>query len=145
MRLKLDPLEVIKAHGHTHILGTHKTTIEITKEKTLTLKGDCIIGIKADKACSDLNPKLKKEIRKGSKFKIIIKLKNNCETFYGYGHKDLELRDTNDLVFRKSDFICDRTILINCTKSCQDLNQVLIDKLKNKNQKIKLIIELTNE
>jgi len=140
----LDPLEVIKAFGHAHILGTHKTTIELTKANNLTLRGDCIIGIKVNKACSDLSPKLKREIKKGSKFKIVIKLNNNCETFHGYGHKDLELTDTKDIVFRKSDFICNRTILINCTKSCQDLNRALIDELKNKNQKIKLIIELTD-
>lgn len=141
----MEPLEVIKAFGHANILGTHKTTIEITKEKDLTLKGDCIIGIKADKACSDLNIKLKQEIRKESKFKVVIKLNNISETFYGWGHKGLKLSSSRDFVFRKSNFISNRTILINCTKSSQDLNRTLIEKLKNENQLIELTIGLSDE
>jgi len=141
----MESLEVIKAFGHANILGTHKTTIEITKEKDLTLKGDCIIGIKADKACSDLNIKLKQEIRRENKFKVVIKLNNISETFYGWGHKGLKLRSSRDIVFRKSNFICNRTILINCTKSSQDLNRTLIEKLKNENQLIELTIGLSDE
>lgn len=141
----MESLEVLKAFGHANILGTHKTTIEITKEKDLTLKGDCIIGINADKACSDLNIKLKQEIRKENKFKVVIKLNNISETFYGWGHKGLKLSSSRDIVFRKSNFICNRTILINCTKSSQDLNRTLIEKLKNENQLIELTIGLSDE
>ena len=36
------------ARGHENIRGVHKTTFEFTKEKELTLKGDCIIGVNAD-------------------------------------------------------------------------------------------------
>ena len=141
----MESLEIIKAFGHANILGAHKTTIEITKDKDLTLRGECIIGIKADKACSDLNIKLKQEIRKESKFKVVIKLNDISETFYGWGHKDLKLINSRDIVFRKSNFICDRTILINCTKSSQDLSRILIEKLKNENQLIEMTIELSDE
>ncbi|MCK4239164.1 MAG: DUF371 domain-containing protein [Candidatus Lokiarchaeota archaeon] len=141
----MESLEIIKAFGHANILGAHKTTIEITKDKDLTLRGECIIGIKADKACSDLNIKLKQEIRKESKFKVVIKLNDISETFYGWGHKDLKLINSRDIVFRKSNFICDRTILINCTKSSQDLSRILIEKLKNENQLIEMTIDLSDE
>ncbi|MFW9987484.1 MAG: DUF371 domain-containing protein, partial [Candidatus Odinarchaeota archaeon] len=109
-------LETISAYGHKNILCTHSTTIEITKEKNLTKKGNCIIGINASKACFDLDPILKKNIKKGNKIKIILKLGNLQDSFYGLGNKNLRLLDKKDMVFRKSRFICDRTVLIDCTK-----------------------------
>jgi len=36
------------AYGHKNITSRHKTTLEFTKDSNLTIKGDCIVGIKAD-------------------------------------------------------------------------------------------------
>ena len=35
-------------YGHENITARHKTTLEFTKDRDLSLKGDCIIGVKAD-------------------------------------------------------------------------------------------------
>ena len=35
-------------YGHENITCKHKTTLEFTKDKDLSLKGDCIVGVKAD-------------------------------------------------------------------------------------------------
>ena len=118
------PLETILAYGHKNILGTHKTTIEITKDEFLTRRGDCIIGIKANKACFDLNPKLKGILKEGKRIKVSIEVENLSESFYGYGHKKLKLTHKHDLVFRTSSYICDRTVLINCTKSSRELSKI---------------------
>ena len=37
----------IIAYGHKNVRGTHKTTFEITKDKDLTERGTCIIGVNA--------------------------------------------------------------------------------------------------
>ena len=123
-------LDTVSAYGHENILCTHGTTIEITKEKSLTKKGNCILGINASKSSYDLNIDLKKKIQNGSKIKITLKLGNLQDSFYGFGSKDLGLLDKNDMVFRKSNFVCERTVLINCTKSSNDINRELIDKLR---------------
>ncbi len=138
-------LEKIFAYGHENILCTHSTTIEITKEKSLTKKGNCIIGINASKACCDLNPCLKKEIKDGSKIKIILRLENLQDCFYGFGNKELRLVDKKDMVFRKSDFICDRTVLINCTKSSIEINRELIENLKISGKKFSIIFEINEK
>ncbi|MCK4287422.1 MAG: DUF371 domain-containing protein, partial [Candidatus Lokiarchaeota archaeon] len=62
--------------------------------------------------------------------------------FYGFGNKELKLQDKSDMVFRKSDFICDRTVLINCSKSSNELSRELIDKLKNPERKLSLTFEV---
>ncbi len=135
-------LEKISAYGHENILCTHSTTIEITKEKSLTKKGNCIIGIDASKACFDLNRSLKKKIKDGCKIKITLKLENFQDSFFGFGSKEMRLLDKNEMVFRKSKFICDRTVLINCTKSSEDINRELIEKLKVPGNKLSIIFEI---
>lgn len=135
-------LEKIFAYGHENILCTHNTTIELTKENCLTRRGNCILGINASKACNDLNDGLKKILKKGRKLKITIKANQFTDTFYGYGNKDLTLMDNSDIVFRKSDFICGRTLLINCTKSSHELNRELVQEIRNLHNKFSLTFEI---
>ena len=135
-------LETIFAYGHENILCTHNTTIELTKENSLTKRGNCILGINASKACNDLNDGLKKILKKGRKLKITIKTNQFTDTFYGYGNKDLTLMDKSDIVFRKSEFICGRTLLINCTKSSHELNRELVKEIRNLHNKFSLTFEI---
>ena len=135
-------LEKVSACGHENILCTHSTTIEITKEKSVTKKGNCIIGINASKACFDLNRNVENKIKDGNKIKITLKLENLQDSFYGFGNKELKLLEKNDRVFRKSNFICDRTVLINCTKSSNEINRELIEKLKIPGKKLSIIFEI---
>ncbi|MFX1408731.1 MAG: DUF371 domain-containing protein [Promethearchaeota archaeon] len=137
-------LDKIYAFGHENILCSHKTTIEITKDKDLTKKGSCIIGIKASKACIDLDPKLKENIINENKIKVTFKVGNLKDSFYGFGHKSLRLLNKKDIVFRKSNYICDRTILINCTKSSNELNRELVENLKDSRKKFSIIFEIND-
>ncbi|KKM18232.1 hypothetical protein LCGC14_1667760 [marine sediment metagenome] len=134
--------EKINAYGHENVLGTHNATIEITKNKNLTVKGDCIIGINASKSCNDLSPYLKKIIKSGKKFKIMLKVENLEDSFYGFGSRKLKLLDKEDIVFRKSKFICNRTVLINCTKSAREINRDLIERLHIPTKKLSIIFEV---
>ena len=34
--------------GHNNVLALHKNTVEFTKDKELTLNGDCILGVDAN-------------------------------------------------------------------------------------------------
>ena len=60
-------IDFVEFFGHPLIKATHETTFEITKEEKISLKGDCIIGVKANKSCKDLNDQLK-----SSKIKKIL-------------------------------------------------------------------------
>ncbi len=135
-------LEKITAYGHENILCTHSTTVEITKEKSLTKTGNCIIGINASKACFDLNENLKQKIKNECKIKITLRIENLQDSFFGFGSKELRLLDKSDMVFRKSNFICNRTILINCTKSSNEINRELVEKLKIPGKKLSIIFEI---
>jgi len=135
-------LDKIYAFGHENILSTHKTTIELTKVKNLTRKGNCIVGINATKACFDLNSTLKEKINNGKKLKVTLKIENLQDSFYGFGNKELRLLDKDDMVFRTSNYICNRTVLVNCTKSSNEITRALIEMLKIPGKRLTITFEL---
>ena len=122
----------IKAKGHENVLSLHKSTFEITKDKDLSLSGDCIIGLDIDKSMEDF-PKRFKEKLANDDTKVIVELRtpNDSDTIEGYGHHDLTLSHPTDIVCRKSTFVCSRTLMIKSNKAAIDLNRDLIKDLAN--------------
>ena len=122
----------IKAKGHENVLSLHKSTFEITKDKELSLAGDCIIGLDIDKSMEDF-PKRFKEKLANDDTKVIVELRtpNASDTIEGYGHHDLTLSHPTDIVCRKSTFVCSRTLMIKSNKAAIDLNRDLIKDLAN--------------
>ncbi len=140
-------LEKIIAYGHPNILGSHHSTLEITKENFLTPRGNCIIGIKASKGVADFNINLKREIQNGKKFEVLLKAGEYSDSFYGIGNQNLLLNNQNSIVFRTSSFISGRTALINCSKSSFEISRDIIRYLKNPNNilEIEFYINSKNE
>ncbi len=58
-------------YGHKNITAKHKTTLEFTKERDLSLKGDCIVGVKADFDLLQLR-KFIKSLKNNNKVTITI-------------------------------------------------------------------------
>ena len=125
-------LEEVIFKGHPNVQSLHARTIEITKDKDLTLNGDCIIGINANKACKDLDVEIKKRIKKkDSLIEICIIVEPHSFTIKGFGDDNLLLTNEDDIVLRKSKYICDRTLSINCNFSSLEIPREIIDSLKD--------------
>ena len=122
----------IMAKGHENVLSLHKSTFEITKDKDLSLSGDCIIGLDIDKSMDDFPEEFKEKLANDDT-KVIVELKtpNASDTIEGFGHHDLSLSHPTDIVCRKSTFICSRTLMIKSNKAAIDLNRDLIKDLAN--------------
>lgn len=122
----------IMAKGHENVLSLHKSTFEITKDKDLSLSGDCIIGLDIDKSMEDFPEEFKEKLANDDT-KVIVELKtpNASDTIEGYGHHDLTLSHPTDIVCRKSTFVCSRTLMIKSNKAAIDLNRDLIKDLAN--------------
>ena len=122
----------IKFSGHENIRSNHQKTIEITKESHLTPQGDCIIGINAKSSCADL-PENLKIMLKNPDSKVIVSIKVGNEEFVieGRGHPDLILSHAEDIVLRKSDFICPRTLAIKCDKASDLLPRSMVKQLQD--------------
>ncbi len=124
--------EKIKAYGHPNIKGTHRTTFEITTEEELTPRGDCIIGVKADKSAADLSSEFKQLARKKNTVMIIVlKTNEHRDIVLASGHPDLILTDKRKIIVRKSTYIEPATIAVNANKSARDIDRKLIEKLRD--------------
>lgn len=134
-------IEEIHAQGHRNVQAKHRTTLEITKEDYLTKKGDCIIAINADKGMSGLSEELKKQLKKGAKIKITISCEGIEDSLEAEGNENLILEHETDIVIRKSEFICPRTLAVKANKSASDLKRDLIAKISEGNKvKIKFTV-----
>ena len=118
--------------GHPNVLSTHAKTIEITKAPTLSLRGDCIIGVNANKACSDLKPSLRNLLQQPNLLvKIDLEVSDLSFTIDGRSDPRLSLLNDHDIVIRKSNFACPRTLAISCDKSSSDIPRDLVYLLRN--------------
>jgi hypothetical protein len=135
--------EVIFGYGHENILATHKTTLEFTKDTHLSKKGDCIVAVAADRGLADLSAEFKENLRKPhAKLTLTIEAGGVIEQVNAHGSPRLILTHPTDVVIRKSDYVCNRTLAVHADKAAQDLSRDLVEKLKNPKQKVKITLEV---
>lgn len=133
--------EIIFARGHRNVQLTHKSTIEITKDSELSRRGDCVIAVSADKALADLSPQFKKNLRReNSKLTMLIEAGDITEIVNACGNPRLILSHPTDMVVRKSNYICSRTLAIEADKAAYDLSRELVESLKNTEQRISIML-----
>jgi hypothetical protein len=137
-------VEVIQASGHPRISARHPTTLEITKEDRLTERGDCIIATRASKACVDLSTEFL-NLLKNEETRITLRIEagDRSEVIRGRGNSRLTLDHPNDIVARKSNYVCQRTIMILADKSALDLDREFVRILRDSRTRIR--IELAAE
>ncbi|EGG42701.1 hypothetical protein Nlim_0414 [Candidatus Nitrosarchaeum limnium SFB1] len=122
----------IQFSGHENIRSNHQKTIEITKESHLTPSGDCIIGVNATTSCAELPISLKKKLQNPySKVTLSIKVGSHEFNVKGRGHENLSLTHLEDIVIRKSDFVCPRTLAVKCDKASDLIPREMILLLQN--------------
>ena len=122
----------IEFSGHENIRSNHQKTIEITKDSNLTPRGDCIVGVNANSSCADLPEELKNKLKNTeSKVTFSIKVGDDDFVIQGKGHPDLILTHTEDIVIRKSDFICPRTLAVKCDKASNLLPRNMVTRLQD--------------
>lgn len=122
--------------GHPNVQSLHGRTVEITKEEHLTLRGDCIIGIKASKACADLGEPLKRRLMSNdSIIKIEIMVASESFEIKGSGDSRLTLANPHDIVIRKTNFACPRTLSVRCDKASSDVPRKIVKLLQDSEAK----------
>jgi hypothetical protein len=133
----------IKFSGHKNIRSLHPKTIEITKDSHLTPRGDCIVGVNATCGCKDIPSKLKKKLKDpNSTIKFSIDVNDYSFKFSGKGHKNLLLTHSDDIVIRKSNFVCPRTLTVSCNKASDSIPRKIIQLLQDPKAKGVLTIDV---
>jgi hypothetical protein len=132
---------VLYARGHENVLATHKTTFEVTKEATLTKRGDCILAVEATKAAADLPIEFKEAARKeDAQITVTIEADELKETVKAKGNPKLTFTHPTDLVVRKSGYVCGRTLAIKADKAASDFSRRFVEKLRDPNQEVKVTL-----
>ena len=107
----MEAQEIIRCRGHPLVLGTHPTTFEVTREDHLTENGNCIIGVAADKGCAGLSSPFRQVLAHDD---AVLLTRLECGgvsvEIHSRGSAQMMLNHPADMVWRKSTFVCGRTI-----------------------------------
>jgi hypothetical protein len=123
-------------YGHPNIQSAHAKTIEITKDEHLTPRGDCIIGVRANKACADLDESFKHRLKSNSAIVIIeIMVGDESLLITGRGDERLSMLNAHDIVIRRTNFVCPRTLSVLCDKASSDVPRKLVNMLQDQERK----------
>jgi hypothetical protein len=131
-------------YGHPNVRSLHTKTIEITKDEHLTPRGDCIIGVRANKACADLDEALKNRLKSNSAVvRIEVMVGNESFLITGTGDGRLTMLNPQDIVIRKTNFACPRTMSVLCDRASSELPRKMVNALQDRD--VKGIIRITIE
>jgi uncharacterized protein len=130
--------------GHRNIRCLHNNTIEITKAVSLSTRGDCIAGVSASKACNDFDKEFKARFSEsGRRVNLEIKVDEQIFRMHGLTDQRLTLSHNHDIVIRRSNYVCPRTLCVLCNKASFDIPRELVLKLQNPATaaELKIIVE----
>ncbi len=135
--------EVIHARGHGNVTATHRSTFEITTEPDISLAGDCIITVSADKGAASLSEDFKiAAARDDAYMTAVITCGGVSDTVTGWGSDKMTFDVPHSMVFRVSDFVCGRTVMIHADKPAARLNRDLVKSLsEGKDAVVEITIE----
>jgi hypothetical protein len=71
---------------------------------------------------------------------MLIEAEDTVEVVNAFGSARLILMHPTDMVVRKSNYVCSRTLAIQADKAACDLSRKLVKKLKNPKQKVKITL-----
>jgi len=111
--------------GHENISAKHLTTIEVTKDSSVSLRGDCIVGVSADFDAKDLQVFLDGATLLAFSFSCKSITEHLTATFNHLFRADREI------VIRRGPFPSERTIATHADKACVDLSKDFVEMIKN--------------
>jgi hypothetical protein len=119
--------EVVRARGHEHVLGEHVSTFEVTTDDWLTPAGDCILGVDADRAPADFDEAFVEACRDpDATVTATLEVAGETQRVVGRGHPDLTFRSERSAVVRTSDYVDERTVLVDADHAAADVDRDLV-------------------
>jgi len=130
------------ARGHPNISARHTTTLMITRDPEVGPRGDCVVGVSAEKSLPDLPEELKEGIRAGRSVVIRMMAGGVVEVVRARGHHLLPLSHPTDMVVRKSGYVCARTLAVYADKSSADLSRKFVRLLRSRDAMLEITVEV---
>ncbi|MFP9192694.1 DUF371 domain-containing protein [Natronosalvus vescus] len=119
--------EVIHARGHEHVSAQHASTFEVTTDDYLTPAGDCILAIEADRVPADFDPAFVEACRdEDATITVTVEADGHSDTVTGRGDPNLEFTNDRSAVGRTSEYVDDRTILLEADFAAEGFDRKLV-------------------
>lgn len=119
--------ETVHARGHANVTARHASTFEVTTDDFLTPAGDCILGIEADRAPADFDPAFVEACRRAdAAITATVEVDGQAETVVGRGDPDLEFTNERSMVFRTSEYVDDRTVMVGAEYAAEGFDRNLV-------------------
>jgi hypothetical protein len=119
--------ERIHARGHENVSGEHASTFEVTTDDWLTPAGDCILAVEADRAPADFDPAFVDACRDAdATITATVEVGDLTWTVTGSGHPDLTFESDRSAVGRTSDYVDDRTVVVDADGAAADVDRELV-------------------
>ena len=118
--------------------------MEITREKDLTERGNCVVAVDSSVGLIDLPAEVKKALAdERCKARLTLKIADQIFCVEGRGDPRMTLSHPTDFVIRKSGFVSDRTLMVHANRSAADIPRSVVRLLSNSTQKVvvNLVVE----
>ena len=122
--------EVVHATGHENVTAEHTSTLEVTSDDFLTPAGDCILGIEADTVPADFDAAFVAACQDAdAAITATLEAGGHTATISGSGHPDLSFTNERSHVFRTSDYVDDRTVMVEADAAAGGIDRDLVSAL----------------
>jgi hypothetical protein len=122
--------EVVHARGHENVSAEHTSTFEVTSDDYLTPAGDCILAIEGDRTPADFDDKFVSACQQSdSTIVATIEVGEHTETIEGRGHPDLTFENDRSLVGRTSEYVDDRTVMVDADNPALGIDREMVEAL----------------
>lgn len=127
------------ARGHPSVVSTHPTTLEITRDSHLTMRGDCIVAVGAESGLHEF-PSIMRRVLSTSagRGRLTISAQDQSFTIEGKGSRGLTFTHPTEMVVRKSGFVSDRTLMVHSDKAARDIPRRMVKLLQDPDQTIRI-------
>ncbi len=120
----------IRAFGHPNVTARHRTTMELTREREITRRADCVVGVRASHGAASLPTWLRRHLLSGGWISLTLSVGGMDFTFYARGDGRLTLRSEDEIVVRRSLYVDDRTVAVEATASAADVPRPMVRALR---------------
>lgn len=121
---------VVRARGHENVSADHASTLEVTSDDFLTPAGDCILAVEADTVPADLPDEFVDACQDvAATITATIAADGHRETVTGRGDPALTFEGDRSFVCRTSEYVDDRTVMLDADAAAQDLDRDLVEAL----------------
>jgi hypothetical protein len=134
--------EEVIAYGHPDIKATDNSGFAIVKAESPEKYRKAIIAVKANKSCRDFDKKFKNSLKSGKKVDVTIEAGGFEDKITAFCSPAFTLTNSEEIAVRKDDRIDGKTIGILANKSAAELNQDLVEKLRDPETKVKIVLEI---